>query len=217
MNRITVAACLCLCACSASSVGGGTQRLFVNASLDGDGSTQGSRVVVVVRKANEAGALLDDATVVLRGGKLDRTVVPWDAIHNDYRLSGFRWEPAVRLEVTREREWLDASIDVPGATLVVSPLDGSNFVKADKQPLIVEWKDEHNVSTATTTVHLRTAGVDRTLPPGSISLVLQPEELTRVSDEKLTIERRVSVDLFGGALNSRFTAGTSHEVTFNVE
>lgn len=217
MNRIALATCLCLCACGASSVGGGTQRLFVTADLDGDGSTAGSRVVVVVRKGDEAGALLNDAEVVLRGGKLGRTVVPFDETRNDYRLSGFRWEPALRLEVTREREWLDATIDVPGATLVVSPLDGANFAKADKQPLIVEWQDEHHVASATTTVHLQRAGIDRTVPPGSVSLVLEPTELLRTTDEKLTIERRVGVDLFGGALNSRFTAGTSNTVTFNVE
>lgn len=217
MNRITVAACLCLCACSASSVGGGTQRLFVNANLDGDGSTSGSRVVVVVRRANESGDLLEDAQVVIRGGKLDRTAVPWDAIHHDYRLSGFAWEPALRLEVTRDRDWLDATIDVPGTTLIVTPLKGTNYVKANRQPLIVEWKDEHNVGIATTTVHLTTSSIDRTVPPGATSLVLQPDELVATTDEKLSIQRRVSLELFGGALNSRFSAGTSQEVTFNIE
>lgn len=217
MNRIALAACLSLCACSASSVGGGSQGLFVDANLDGDGSTNGSRVVVVVRKANESGDLADDAQVIIRGGKLDRTVVPWDATHNDYRLSGFAWEPAIRLEVTRDRDWLDATIDVPGTTLIVTPLKGTNYVKANRQPLVVEWKDEHNVGIATTTVRLKTSSIDRSVPAGAFSLILQPDELVATTDEKLSIQRRVSVELFGGALNSRFSAGTEQDVTFNIE
>lgn len=217
MKRIALSTLLALCACSASSVGGGTQRLFVTADLDGDGSNAGARIVVQVRKGNESGELLDDAEVVIRGGKLKATTVPYDATLRDYRLTGFMWEPALRLEVTRGKDWLDASIDVPGATLVTSPLDGSNYVKGDRQPLIVEWKDEHHIGSATTAVHLQHSGIDRPLPAGTYNLVLEPDELIRGNDEQLLIERRVSVDLFGGALNSRLSAGTTKTVTFNIE
>ncbi len=155
--------------------------------------------------------------VVLRGGELPPTRVPWNEDTRDYRLSDFRWVPAMRLEVRRGDAWLDGQLDVPGATLIANPLPGATFRKADAPSLLVQWKDERGVFAHTTVIHVQRAGVDRELPAGALETALSADELTSTSDERIRIERRNEVGLLGGARGSRLTAGTENAVTFNVE
>ncbi len=204
-------------ACGFTSPGGGTGTLFVTARLTSDGSTAGSRARVTVRQGSMTGDIVTNAQVAIRGGALDRTVLPFDDGPNQYRLDGFRWVEGFRLEVIRGNDLLDGAIDAPGASLITAPISDSTFRKADGQPLIITWKDDRGALARNTQVRLDKANVDRSIPEGVMELRVDPADLKVDAKEKVRLERSNEVNLAGGAAGSVLSASTNHEIEFRVE
>lgn len=202
--------------CGLTSPGGGTGTLFVTAHLTSDGSTAGSRARITVRAGASSGDLVKNAEVAIRGGALGRTIVGYDDGKDQYRLDGFTWVEGFRLEVIRGSDKLDGSIEAPGATLITDPISNSTYRRADGAPLLIRWKDERNSPASATQVHLDKANLDRSIPAGIFELRVDPNEL-RVDKEKVRVERSNEVALAGGAPGSLLSAGTDHEIEFNVE
>ncbi len=212
-----LAVALCVSACGYSSPGGGTGTLYVVAHLTGDGSTAGSSARVTVRSGAPNGDVVTDAEVAIRGGPLGRTLVPYDADREDYRLERFTWVPGIRLEVLRARDVLDGAIDVPGATLITNPISDSTFRRADGPPLVVRWKDEFGVVAQETRVRLDKADIERTSPRGALEFVVPVADLRVDDKERVRVSRRNEIALVGGVAGSILTATTAHQVEFRVE
>lgn len=203
-------------ACGFTSPGGGTRTLYVSARLTSDGSTSGSRARIVVRQGSSSGEVVPDAEVALRGGALTRTVLPFDPARSDYRLDGFQWVEGFRLEVLRGTDLLDGAIDAPGETLIVNPISGSTFRRADNLPLIVQWKDARGSVASITKLELDKAKVDRAIAQGVLAERVEAADL-EVGGEKVKVTRSNEVGLAGGAAGSLLSATTDHEVEFKVE
>lgn len=204
-------------ACGFSSPGGGTGTLYVVAHLSGDGSTAGSSVRVTVRGGSANGDPMSDAEVAIRGGGLGRTIVPYDADRQDYRLDRFDWVPGIRLEVVRGRDWLDGSIDVPGATLITNPIADSTFKRVDALPLVIRWKDEFGTVAMDTRVRLDKADLERTAPRGALEFIVPVADLRVDDKERVRVRRSNELQLAGGAAGSIITATTEHQIEFRVE
>lgn len=208
---------LVLSACGYTSPGGGTGTLFVTARLTSEGSSSSSRARVTVRAGSMTGDVVGNAEVSIRGGALQKTVVPFDADSNQYRLDGFQWVEGFRLEVVRGSDLLDGSIDAPGESLITDPVNDSTFRRADAQPLIVRWKDARGGVATTTSVRLDKAKIDRTIPQGIFELRVEPSELTANDKERVRLERSNEVTLAGGRPGSVLSASTDHSIEFRVE
>jgi hypothetical protein len=204
-------------ACGYTSGGGGTGTLFVTARLTSDGSTVGSTARVMVREGTSTGDFVGDATVAIRGGPLQRTLVPFDPVVRQYQLDGFSWVDGLRLEILRGKDFVDGSIDTPGATLIVDPVADSTFKRADGQPLVIRWKDARNASAKFTRARVDGANVDRPIPEGTFELRLDPNELSATGKERIRVERTNEVDLVGAASGSVLSATTEHRLEFRVE
>lgn len=203
--------------CGLTSPGGGTRTLFVTARLTSDGSTSGSRARVTVRAASSSGDIVKDAEVAIRGGKLGRTIVPYDDARAQYQLDGLTWVEGFRLEVLRGTDMLDGSIEAPGASLIVEPISDSTYRRADGAPLVVRWKDERGAIATSTQVRLDKAKIDRSVPPGTLELRFDPSELRVDNKERVRLERSNEVSLAGGAGGSTLSASTEHSIEFRVE
>jgi hypothetical protein len=203
--------------CGFTSPGGGTNTLFVVARLASDGSTEGSRARVTVRLGSAKGEVVRNAEVVLRGGALPPTPVPFSAGDGEHQLDGFTWVPGIRLEVRRGNDWLDGAIDAPGASLITEPIADSTFRRAGGAPFIVRWKDEFNAVANRTQVKLRTADIIQNPAPGVTELRLSPTSLSSNQDERIDLERSNEVFLIGGSAGSVLSAQTSHSIQFRVE
>lgn len=215
MRRTLVGCAVLLCACGYTSPGGGTGTLYVTARLTSDGSTSGSRARVTVRQGSSDGALIDDASVTIRGGALGPTPVPLAKNEHQYQLDGFTWVEGFRLEVTRGDDRLDGSIDAPGATLITNPVE-DQVVKAS-EPFTVQWRDTRNAPAHDVHLRLQKADVDRTLEPGALDFHLDANALAPTGDETVRVERGNTVELAGGATGSELSAATSHQIHFKVE
>lgn len=203
-------------ACGLTSPGGGTGTLYVSARLSGDGSTSGSRARIVVRQGSSTGEAVNDAEVALRGGALTRTIIPFNADRSEYRLDGFQWVEGFRLEVLRDQDLLDGSIEAPGQTLIANPLSGQTIRKADNQPLVVQWRDGRGTLSTITRLQLEKAKLDRAIQQGVLSERIEAGDL-EVGTEKLQVTRSNEVSLAGGAAGSILSATTDNEVEFKVE
>ncbi|HEY0882153.1 MAG TPA: hypothetical protein VGD87_11510, partial [Archangium sp.] len=196
--------------------GGGTGTLFVTARLTSDGSTRGSSARVTVRQGSSNGDIVTNAEVAIRGGRLGRTIVPFDADRDQYRLDSFDWVEGFRLEVVRGNDLLDGSIEAPGQTLITSPVGNSTFRRADNQPLLIQWRDERGSPAAKTALRLDRAKIDRDVAPGIAVERIEVADLV-VGDEKVRVSRSNEVSLSGGASGSSLSASTEHEIEFKVE
>ncbi|MFZ5441734.1 MAG: hypothetical protein ACOZQL_17155 [Myxococcota bacterium] len=217
MRALLPAFALLVSACGYTSPGGGTGTLFVTARLTSEGSTASSRARVTVRAGSMSGAIVEDAEVSIRGGALQKTVVPFDRDSSQYRLDGFQWVEGLRLEVVRGSDLLDGSIDVPGETLITDPINDSTFRRADGQPLVVRWKDARGSPATTTGVRLEKAKLDRTIPQGIFEFRVEANELVANDKERVRVERSNEVTLAGGAAGSVLSAATDHSIEFRVE
>jgi len=203
-------------ACGLTSPGGGTGTLFVTARLTSDGSTRGSSARVTVRRGSSGGEFVRDAEVAIRGGRLGRTIVPFDSDRDQYRLDSFDWVEGFRLEVVRGNDLLDGSIEAPGQTLITSPVGNSTFRRADNQPLLIQWRDERGSPAVKTSLRLDKAKIDRDVPAGLAVERIEIDDLV-VGDEKVRVSRSNEVQLAGGASGSSLSASTEHEIEFKVE
>lgn len=203
-------------ACGLTSPGGGTGTLYVSARLSGDGSTSGSRARVTVRQGSSGGDVVTDAEVAIRGGALNRTLVPFDADRGEYRLDAFTWVEGFRLEVVRGKDQLDGSIEAPGATLITEPISGSVFRRGDNRPLVIRWKDERGTGAEKTRLRLEKAKLERDFPMGVWMETVALDSLV-VGTEKVDVTRTNDVDLAGGAAGSTLSATTDHELEFKIE
>lgn len=202
--------------CGFTSPGGGSQTLFVTASLSTDGSTSGSRARVTVRSGSSNGDIVRNAEVAIRGGPLARTIVPFDDGAQQWRLDGFTWADGIRLEVVRGNDLLDGSVDAPGATEIVNPIANTTFRKADNAPLLVRWRDARGGGATSTTIHLDKAKFDQTLMGGG-ELAIDAATLVVDDKERVRVERTNTVSLAGGVSGSTLSASTEHQIEFKVE
>lgn len=203
--------------CGLTSPGGGTGTLFVTARLTSDGSTSGSRARVTVRSGSATGDLVTDAEVAIRGGALGRTIIPYDAQRDQYRLDSFTWVEGFRLEVIHGKDQLDGSIEAPGATLITDPIGGSTFRRADGPPLLIRWKDSRGALANNTNLRVEKAKIDRAIPTGVYEVQIAPNELVVDDKENIRVQRSNEVALAGGAPGSLLSAQTEHELEFRVE
>ncbi len=203
--------------CGLTSPGGGTGTLYVVAHLTSDGSTAGSRARVTVRNGSATGDLVTDAEVAIRGGPLGRTIIPYDAQRDQYRLDSFTWVDGFRLEVLHGKDLLDGSIEAPGATLITDPIGGSTYRRADGPPLVIRWKDSRGALATTTNLRVEKAKIDRPIPTGVYELQVAANELVVDDKEKVRVQRSNEVTLAGGAPGSLLNAQTEHEIEFRVE
>jgi hypothetical protein len=205
--------------CGYTSPGGGSGTLFVTARLSTDGSTSGSRARVTVRAGSMMGDVVRNAEVAIRGGPLNRTVVPFDDASQTFRLDGFTWPDGLRLEVVRGNDLLDGSVDAPGATEIIAPIGNTTFRKADGAPLLVRWRDARGAGATSTSVHLDKAKIDQTIGPsgGAGELPIDAASLVVDGQERVRVERTNEVALAGGASGSVLSASTEHQIEFKVE
>lgn len=202
--------------CGLTSPGGGTGTLFVTARLTSDGSTAGSNARVTVRAGSATGELVTNAEVAIQGGALGRTIIPYDAGKDQYRLDSFTWVEGFRLEVLRGQDLLDGSIEAPGATVITEPVAGTTYRRADG-PLRIQWRDSRGAGARSTQLRLDKAKIDRSIAEGVIVFDIDPADLVVDDKEQIRIERRNEVSLAGGAAGSVLSAGTQHEIEFRVE
>ncbi len=202
--------------CGPTTPGGGTGTLFVTARLTSDGSTSGSNARVTVREGSSNGAVVKNAEVAIRGGALGRTIIGYDDDREQYRLDGFTWVEGFRLEVIRGDDLLDGAIEAPGATLIVDPISGSTYRRADG-PLLIRWRDGRNVVTGSTQLRLEKAKIERSIQQGVADLLIDPNDLVVDDKEQIRLERSNQVSLAGGVAGSTLSAGTEHSIEFRVE
>lgn len=208
---------LVLPACGGTNPGGGNGVLFVTARLVSDGSTPGTRARVTVRDNAPNGPHVQNAEVALRSGRLGGTVLTWDDNANQYRLDGFAWDDAFRLEVSRGNDFLDGSIEAPGHTLITSPVADTTYRRGDGLPLIVQWGDAVNRRAARVQIRFDKAGIDTTLGQDGLELRVEPNELRADPRERVRVERTNEVGLAGGRPGSQLSAATQHSIEFRVE
>lgn len=211
-----LASLLTLTACGYTSPGGGTKTLYVTARLSSDGTTKGSKARVTVREGGKDGAVVKNAEVVIRGGALGKTTVPFDDGRDLYQLDGFTWVDGIRLEVIRGSDLLDGAIDTPGPTLITEPISDSAFRRSSGTPFIVHWKDERGSVASNTQVRLEEADLDRSIPVGFYELRVEASQLS-AGKETVHVERSNEVTLAGGASGSVMSATTEHAIEFTVE
>jgi hypothetical protein len=172
---------------------------------------------VTVRENNGNGNHISNADVALRSARLGRRVLEWDADARLYRLDGFAWDDAFRLEVSRGNDFLDGSIEAPGFTAITSPVADTTYRRSDGVPLVVQWTDQLNRRAARVQIRFDKAGIDTTLGQDGLELRVQPNELRADPRERVRVERTNEVTLAGGRAGSQLSAATQHSIEFRVE
>ncbi len=225
MNLVTKAllfagALVALATGCGSDPGSGTKTLYVDAQLESDGSSNGTKATISVRQGSGNGSVVSDASVVLIGDKGGRPALDssfsWLGV---YTAIGFAWEPGWRLQITRGADKLEAYIVVPGLTTITNPTPGQIFDHTANAPLAVKWTDDLGRSADQVTVDVDHGNYDNQLRaddpgardiPSSTWTQSEPQERIKVTRENL-------LNLAGGVAGSVFKARTSAEVDFAVQ
>jgi hypothetical protein len=216
-RTLTILSFAVLTACGATNPGGGTGTLHVIARITSDGSTPGTSARVTIRDGSPNGGFVTNAEVVLKGGKLGKRTLTYDATRSRYELDDFAWDDALRLEVVRDRDFLDGQIEAPGFTVITSPIADTTFRKADGQPLIIKWTDSLNRRVQRVQVRVDKAGLDTTVAQDGLEFRVEPNQLKVEDKEKVRVERTNEVELAGGVAGSVLSASTNHSIEFRVE
>ncbi len=225
MNLVTKAllfagALAALTAGCGSDPGSGTKTLYVDAQLESDGSSDGTRATIWIHQGSSNGAVVKDASVVLIGDKGGRP-----ALDNSYSLLGvytaigFAWEPGWRLQVIRGADKLEAYIVSPGLTTITNPLPGSVFDHTANAALAVKWKDDLGRSADQVTVDTEHGNYNnqvRADDPGERDIP-STEWTQSYAQERIKVTRENLLNLAGGAAGSTLKARTSASVEFAVQ
>jgi len=220
MNRIlgALAGSVLLAACGGSDPGSGTQTLYVTATAQSDGSSNGTSLLVVVRDGGSNGAFVDTATVTMIGDRGTSYTLPFVGIFGlgGYYKNAINWEGGWRLRIASGSDNLEAYVAGPGLTTITAPTASTTFAKASAQNLVVQWRDEMGRRMPNAEVRLRRADLQRTTDDtGSYSVDFNA--LVPATDERITLTRWTELSLRGGVTGSTFRAQTTAEVTFAVE
>jgi len=203
-----------------SDPGSGTKTLYVDATLESDGSTGGTRATLWVRQGSSNGAFVSDASIVLVGDKGGRPPV-------DSALSGlglytareFAWEPGWRLQITRGADKLEAYIVAPGLTTITNPMPGQIFDHTANSALAVRWRDELGRSAEQVTVDVDHGAYDNQLradDPGQRDIP-STAWTQSFAQESVRVTRENLLNLAGGVAGSVLKARTSARVDFAVQ
>lgn len=217
-----VVGALVLAACGGTNPGWGSQTLYVSARLSSDGSTDGTSARVEVRQGSSTGAVVPDATVTLKGNKLEaRTLSFRDNVGNGgaYVTDNFAWDSNFALEVKHGDDNLVAAIDPPGASIITAPIAGTTFRRADGAALKIEWKDDLGRRADSTRLSLERAKIDQSWANGAepFHIELEPAQLVANDKERISLDRTSEVNLAGGTAGSVMRATTSHRIEVTVE
>lgn len=217
---VFVGALAVLTAGCGSDPGSGTKTLYVDAQMESDGSSNGTRATIEVRQGSSGGSVVSDAVVVLVGDKGGRP--PLDngqSFLGIYTAIGFAWEPGWRLQITRGADKLEAFIVAPGLTSITHPLPGQIFDHTANASLPVRWKDDVGRWADQVTVDADHGDYNDQLradDPGERAIPstawTQP-----YAQERITVTRENLLNLAGGAAGSVFKARTSANVNFAVQ
>jgi len=220
MNRILggLAAAVLLAACGGSDPGSGTQTLYVTATAESDGSSDGTRLLVVVRQGGSNGAFVDNATVTVIGDRGTNHTLPFVGIFGlgGYYKNAISWEGGWRLRIVRGSDNLEAYIAGPGLTTITAPTANGTFAKAAAQNLVVQWRDDMGRSMPNAEVRFRRADIQRiTTDNGAYSM--DYNLLVPANDEEIAVRRWTELTLKGGATGSTFRAQTTAEIPLVVQ
>lgn len=217
-----VVAGVLLGACGGTNPGWGSGTLYVSARLSSDGSTDGTSARVEVRQGSSTGAVVPDATVTLKGNKLEaRTLTFRDNVGNGgaYVTDTFAWDSNFALEVKHGDDTLVGALDPPGASVLTAPIAGTTFRRADGAAMKIEWKDELGRRADSTKLSLERAKIDQSWSNGSepFHVELLPSQLVANDKERISLDRTSEVNLAGGTDGSVMRATTSHRIEVTVE
>ena len=216
-------AMLALVGCGGSNPGGGTKTLFVKATAHSDGSTDGSWLGIEVRDGSESGSLITDAVVTVRGDKEGEFNLPWSGINwggfkaGLYLKDKMAWDQGWSISVKRGNDNLDAYLVAPGVTTITEPIDGTVFRRGDGQPFTLKWKDGEGRHSDSVKIDFNKADADVDLDEDPMERQIEANRLTATNNETVTVTRSNTIDLAGGTPGSRFTAETTHHISFVVE
>jgi len=209
-------------ACGESDdAGGGTRTLWVSARAETDGSVTGTYLVVSVRDGSEAGDLVTDAEVVLRGEKNGQLLLPWQEEsfagfrNGAYVRSAIPWDTGWQLEISRGGDRLDAFLKTPGLTQIIRPVGGTTYSRASGRPLMVEWTAKgERADRIQVSLERADQTVELTEDDGEVSFDAGQLE---VGEEDVTVRRANRLELNGGVVGSTFEAASRITLQFRVE
>lgn len=213
-----------LTACGGTDPGTGSRTLYVKAAMHSDGSTDGTRVQVELRENDQEGPVVTDAIVTLKGQSGRDQVL--GLVGEDSRLGtklvyarqGFAWDTGFVLQVRRaDRDTLDATLEMPGATVITDPVSSTTFSRSRGERFVVRWRDEYNRIAQYPEVRLERADIRQTLNQDLTQFELDPSRLVPTQEEQVVVTRTNKVLLAGGLDGSEWTATTTHKVSFRVE
>jgi hypothetical protein len=219
-TRLALAAALVLASACGSDPGTGSHTLYVQGSLNTDGSTDGTSVRVEIREGSRTGAVVTDAIVTLRSvAGVDQTLGLVNRGNTPaYERSGFAWDRGFVLQVRRGgTDTLDAALETPGLTVITDPVSSTTFNRTTNQRFVVRWRDEYGRAAMVPEVRLARADIKQSLAQDVSQFELEASRLVPSNDEQVTVTRTNKVMLQGGLDGSEWTATTHHRIEFRVE
>lgn len=221
---VAIAGLVGLAGCGGSNEGSGSETLFVKATAESDGSTDGSWLAVEVREGSSEGAIVTDAVVTVRGDDSGEFNLPWEGINwGGFRAGAYvkrdlAWDTGWNILVKRGEDGLEAYLSAPGITNITEPLGGTTFKRGDGNAMMVRWKDGEGRRAELVEVDFSEADeADRDLAEDTLELEVEPNRLVATDRERLEVRRTNEVKLAGGTPGSVFKATTRHRIEFKVE
>lgn len=203
-----------------SDAGSGTETLYVEASAETNGTTNGTSIFVLVRNNSANGDFAQDAIVEIVGDRGSEHALPFTNLIfvQGYFKSGMVWEPGWRLRITRGADKLEAYLQAPGITTITEPTPSSVFARGAQQPLRVRWNDDAGRRAEVVEVELNQADYEQARPEDNGVREIPYTTWTEAEqEERVTVRRTNDINLTGGVTGSFFRATSTASVTFEVQ